>query len=76
MNSAVSREKLRPPAIKVQQLKDQIRQLEQSIKQARSVVTSSQHKRARSLQEQRRGEEIKQSHAEKASTATQELSSP
>ncbi|CAE7236996.1 FAP100, partial [Symbiodinium pilosum] len=40
---------------KVQQLKDQITQLEQSIKQ-----------------EQRRGEEIKQSHAEKASTATQD----
>ncbi|CAE7579009.1 FAP100 [Symbiodinium natans] len=40
---------------KVQQLKDQIRQLEQSIKQ-----------------EQRRGEEIKQSHAEKASTAIQD----
>ncbi|CAE7039292.1 FAP100 [Symbiodinium sp. CCMP2592] len=40
---------------KVQQLKDQIKQLDQSIKQ-----------------EQRRGEEIKQRHAEKASTATQD----
>lgn len=40
---------------KVQQLKDQIKQLEQSIKQ-----------------EKRRGQELRQSHAEKASTAAQD----